>query len=415
MGRIVLRGTRDLPKVYADYYDSDGTRRTRLLQGARTKLEGRKLLADILARVAAGTPGLDSKEALVASAVPAVVVVGLLMRDWLESLENRNAKLDRQRAEKHVLPAWEHLNMEAAQQLPLVMRWLDTMRRAKNLSPQSMRHNLNLLSRFFAWAIERGYATINPVRQIPSGKRPQGAPKTDGPWIRDEETFRKLYEALPVPVRYVFWLGNRSGLRPDEARGLRISDMAWLGQGTVRVRFSGSGPLKEDRRGLGKVKWVPAAGDAPAVLGPWLERRKAEGAASEDLLFIPVVASDRPRRLKWRGLRKEFVQSCWEEARLACGVSMTFYEATRHSFISRNLEAGVPLDEVSAAVGHSSPVVTKRHYDRFIRRSFSDAIRGIAPGAAALSTGPGEDVVAPEPQSTAEADNRNAATVHRLA
>jgi integrase len=55
---------------------------------------------------------------------------------------------------------------------------------------------------------------------------------------------------------------------------------------------------------------------------------------------------------------------------------MTFYEATRHSFISRNLEAGVPLDEVSAAVGHSSPVVTKRHYDRFVRRSFSSAIRG---------------------------------------
>ena len=37
---------------------------------------------------------------------------------------------------------------------------------------------------------------------------------------------------------------------------------------------------------------------------------------------------------------------------------------------------GVPLDEVSAAVGHSSPIVTKKHYDRFIRRSFSDAIRG---------------------------------------
>ena len=115
-----------------------------------------------------------------------------------------------------------------------------------------------------------------------------------------------------------------------------MSDLAWLDEGVVRVRFSGDGPLKEDRRGQGKMKW--------------------------------------------RGIRKEFVQSCWEQARIACGVGMTFYEATRHSFISRNLEAGVSLDEVSAAVGHSSPVVTKRHYDRFVRRTFGAVIRGVRSG-----------------------------------
>jgi integrase len=155
--------------------------------------------------------------------------------------------------------------------------------------------------------------------------------------------------------------------------------MGWLNEGVIRVRFSGDGPLKEDRRGQGKVKWVPAAADAEEVLGPWLERRRAEGAGQEDLVFVPVEVADRPRKSRWRGLRKEFMQSCWEKARTACGVSMTFYEATRHSFISRNLEAGVPLDEVSAAVGHSSPVVTKKHYDRFIRRSYSDAIRRVRP------------------------------------
>lgn len=58
---------------------------------------------------------------------------------------------------------------------------------------------------------------------------------------------------------------------------------------------------------------------------------------------------------------------------------MTFYEATRHSFTSRNLAAGVPLDEVSAALGHSSPVVTRRFYDRYVRKTYSDAIRGITP------------------------------------
>jgi len=54
---------------------------------------------------------------------------------------------------------------------------------------------------------------------------------------------------------------------------------------------------------------------------------------------------------------------------------MTWYEATRHSFVSRHLANGASLDEVSAAVGHSSPVVTKRFYDHFIRRSFSPRLR----------------------------------------
>lgn len=51
--------------------------------------------------------------------------------------------------------------------------------------------------------------------------------------------------------------------------------------------------------------------------------------------------------------------------------TMTWYKATRHSFVSRHLASSAALDEVSAAVGHSSQVVTKWLYNHFIRRSFS--------------------------------------------
>jgi hypothetical protein len=197
VGSLVFRGTRDKPRVYAQYLDVDGTRRTRLLKGVRTKSEGWEVLAGIEARIREQRHGMAADE----PPPPGSLLVGPLMRRWMEGLENRNAKLDRQRADKHLLPVWEKVTLDRAQKLPPVMEWLDDMKRAKALSAQSMRHNLNLLSRFFAWAIERGHAGINPVRQIPSGKRPMGAPKKDGPWIRDEETFWKLYEALPEPVR----------------------------------------------------------------------------------------------------------------------------------------------------------------------------------------------------------------------
>jgi integrase len=140
-------------------------------------------------------------------------------------------------------------------------------------------------------------------------------------------------------------------------------------------------PLKEDRRGVGKVKWVRAAIDAVRVLGPWLARRREEGAADDDIVFPYVGGSDRPRRGGWNGYRKEYMQQLWEQARGVVGIELTLYQAGRHSFVTRHFSAGVPLDEVSAAVGHAQVTTTRRFYDHYVRRLFSLAIRGGAPAA----------------------------------
>jgi integrase len=83
--------------------------------------------------------------------------------------------------------------------------------------------------------------------------------------------------------------------------------------------------------------------------------------------------------------RKELIEARWDKATEAAGIDLTWYEATRHSFTSRNLEAGASLDEVSSALGHSSPVVTRRYYDHYIRRTFSSTLRtglGVEPSEA---------------------------------
>jgi len=179
-----------------------------------------------------------------------------------------------------------------------------------------------------------------------------------------------------------------------------MSDMGFLEEGLIRVRFSYDGPLKEDKKGEGKVKWVPAPEDCAQFLEPWLAQRRAQGAGPEDRVF-PCA------RRKGLCYRKEFIEQCWERAAPALVGSktvtfktkkgdlvevqrptMTWYEATRHSFVSRHLANGASLDEVSAAVGHSSPVVTKRFYDHFVRRSFSPRLRaGLGLGLGKPATG----------------------------
>jgi integrase len=373
MGTISRRGTRDKPAYYASYVDADGRRKMRRLR-VKTKEEAKDVLANIEARVTGGRVGMEP--------LVEAPLCGPLMDQWIETLTNRNKQDDKSRFKRHVRSFWAGKTIAEAQELGTVMIWMDLQRAKGKLSAGSLRHNMNLLSRFFSWAVERRFAKVNPVRQIPIGKRPQGAVKRDVPWLNDDKAVRNLMGALPIPLNCMFYLGNRSGLRSGEIAGLRMSDMGYLSDGAIRVRYSYGGPLKEDKQGVGKMKWVPAPIDAEEVLRFWLARRTKEGAGPEDLLFPCPPSPRNPRKSDWKGYRKEQIEDLWDTAATTCNVKMTWYQATRHSFVTRNLENGASLDEVSEAVGHSSPVVTKRFYDHHVRKSFSPTLRtGLAAGA----------------------------------
>jgi len=376
MGTVFNRGTKDNPNWYVGYREHGKW----VYKPSRqpTKAQAKRFVQEIEGRISRGQVGIEDT-----SEAPAFKAQ---FETFLDGLVNRNADDDRSRGRRHVLPHFGKRRL-ADVDLAAVMEWIDAQRAAKELSDASIRHNMNLLSRFFSWAVARGKASINPVRQIPMGSRPTQSVKSDRRWIDDDAIVRKLIADLEEPISFMFYLANRSGLRTGEAAGLRMSDLAFLEEGIIRVRFSYDGPLKEDKKDEGKVKWVPAPEDCAEFLGPWLEQREAQGAGPEDRVF-PC------KRRKGLCFRKEYIEACWEEAapkhvgkrevllkkkgdKIANEVkpTMTWYEATRHSFVSRHLSRGASLDEVSAAVGHSSPIVTKRFYDHYVRRSFSPRLR----------------------------------------
>jgi len=339
------------------------------------------------------------KRGIVAEKAPKLC--GALFEAWEKTLTNRSADDDRGRLRLHLMPTFGSMKVGDVK-VATLMDWIDKQRAAtkpdgtRKWSDATLRHALNLLSRFFGWAVEREVVDVNPVRLLRQGSRPQQTPKRDVPWLDDDATVRKLVSKLRAPVGLMFYIGNRSGLRVGEIAGLRISDLGFLDDGVIRVRYTYDGePLKEDKRNEGKTKWAPAPADATAVLGPLLVQRKSEGAGPEDLLFANPNRKTKDGKLL--SYRKEYIEDCWDEAAVAVGLcrvenegtdqerkvpSLTFYQATRHSFVSRNLAAGAALDEVSAAVGHSSPLVTRRYYDHFVRKSFSPTLRaGLGLGA----------------------------------
>jgi integrase len=379
MGTIFRRGTRITPRFYFQYRDgvtADGRRRytTHAAKGARTLEDARKMLAQVEVRIAQGLPAFEEPPAPKAPE-PASLGMADLIKEWRDGLANRSAGDDRSRIDRHLSPRFRDLQIDKVT-LALVMRWLDELRKV-SLSGQTKRHLLNLLSRFFSWAIERGLATVNPVKMIPEGKRPKPQRPRDVPWLEDDSLVPALIEKLDPVVGLMFYLGNRSGLRTGEAAGLRMSDLEFLQEGVIRVRFSWNGPLKEDKDGSGKLKWVPAAFDAVKVLKVHLAQRKLSGAGGDDLVFPfqPAKPQNRRRKSPWTGYRKEYIEACWDKTAREVGVDITWYQATRHSFVSRNLKNGASLDEVSAALGHSSPVVTRMYYDHYVRKTFSAGLR----------------------------------------
>jgi integrase len=345
---------------------------------AETEEEARDCLKRIEMRLGDGQePFPKPKPPAPTSTAP---TFGKLATEWAEKLKNRSADIDKGRVTKHLVRAFGTYRLADITH-KVVMRWLEAEADKKGkgaLAPATVRHCLNLLSRFFGWAIKHDHAQTNPVRAIPTESRPQQTQKHDEPWLDDDALVRRLVNLLPEPINLMLYLGNRSGLRvPGEACGLRLADLGFLDEGTIRVRHSYDDALKEDRRSAGKVKWVPAPEDAKALLGPYLDKRRAAGAGPEDFAFVTADGSPFTRTAG-----KQLIHRAWKatRAKLAAEkppvkLALTMYQCTRHAFVSRSLSHGASLDEVSAAVGHSSPVVTKRYYDHLVRRSFSSTLR----------------------------------------
>lgn len=383
---------------YARYYDGDGKRRNRSTE-TTSKPDAERFLAEKVAEASKVRSGRARSDR------GGNILAGELLPKWLEGLTNRDTKNDKSRAERYLAPKWGRVKMRNID-LAAILEWLDELRRSPappsatkrgrrpagdHLAEPTIRHLLNLLSRFFAWAVERGHATHNPVRDVPSHRRPLTSGRTDAPWLDDDAAVRTLVHGLPTPIGLMFYLGNRSGLRTGEICGLRLSDLAGLDEGSIRVRFSYRGPLKEDKKREGKMKWAPAPADAAALLEPVLVARRAQGANAEDPVFVTEsggmftalavgrawneATGRRPPRNK---------KKAPTDAAPSPLAALTWYMATRHSFVTRNLSRDAALEEVSSAIGHANPATTKRYYDHFVRKTFSEGLRqglGLTPAA----------------------------------
>ncbi|MEP6652077.1 MAG: site-specific integrase [Myxococcales bacterium] len=383
------------PRVWWIHYrDPDGTQRTRKLADCDTKPKAKRRLIEVEARLGRkqfGDPRDEPKKA-------PVQLVTTCIETWSHTLKNRNRVSDGQQARKHLVSS-------AALVVPLDQFSIRTVKAfvrelaASTLGGGSQKRLFGLLARWCSWAVGEELIAGNPCRDLPWGQRPvydRGDP-TAKPWVQTDKELAKLMGALPRPLDLALWLGNRSGLRLGETFGLRLSDLADTSKGYIRVARSFGGPLKESKAGHARVKHPPIQPDVAEKLNQLASERRAAGGGRDDLLFVPLEPGK--RQTDWKGYLPHTVNAVWRTVQTATGFRGTWKDATRHSFASRNIVAGVSVHAVSHALGHSSVAVTEKNYAHIIRVVYPEGL---------LASG---QLAGPEPKTATHANARKRAAV----
>ncbi len=283
-----------------------------------------------------------------------------------ELAEVRGVKKERSKWNKHVLTAffagWALRDVSSRD----VRRWRDELhqRRAcdvskakkkpsKKLSRQSVSHARNLLSAFFAWAIEEELVDENPVKDV----RIKKELVTREAWGYLEPAEQQALiscEKTPESERLVMAFSLGTGMRPSEVCSLRIADVHVDESPHVVVRFGREGKPPKN----GKIRRVQLFGVALDAA-----RRRLEILETDDP-FNPkklLFASKRGARR-----RDERLLRGWRKHLTAAGITRELRVYDLRHTCATSLIAGWwgrrwTLEEVAGALGHSSTRVTERY------------------------------------------------------
>jgi integrase len=253
---------------------------------------------------------------------------------------------------------------------------------ARGLSPKTIRNVTTFLHSAFAFGVERGWCTTNPVTRAARPRRRRGDASPDLRFLSVEQIESVLAAipdelveqspsptrrgrrgpAPPVPadvlgpvLRAVILTAAYTGLRQSELLGLRWRDVDWPAQ-RIRVRnaYVRGEHSREGKSDLSTRRSVPMADRLRAGLLEW--RSRSQYLGDDDLVFAHPALGTPLDRTK---VTRRFQQAC----RIAEVPVIPFHDL-RHTFATRLAAAGVPLRAIQEFLGHADLKTTQiyAHY-----------------------------------------------------
>lgn len=308
------------------------------------------VLTQIMRNVQMGEAGLPSKP-------EAIPTLDELAGQWLDARRatHRSARDDRARWTLHLAPRFGRLKpdeLEPAQIRTAVEAWL-----AEGLAAATCQRTVALLSSFYSDLTERRLAKSNPAKGLPRATRrllrSTHDPKTT-PFVEKLADVQRIYRALPDPVNLAYAIGAMAGLRVGELLALQWSSVDLERRRIVVSEQVQNGQIFRPKDLDARV--VPIVDSLLPVLQA--ARLKSGGAGQ----VVPAMRGGCRKRLDphtlGKSLRRAFEALNKEAPTLP---SMTWYQATRHTFASQWVINGGSLEKLKEAMGHSSVLVTERY------------------------------------------------------
>jgi integrase len=227
-------------------------------------------------------------------------------------------------------------------------------KRRDGLSTKSILNYVSVLHSLFEFAVRKGWASSNPVKQIekPEGPEPNGDIR-----FLDDADLEALLAAekddeLGYTLAVLYLTAAMTGLRQGELLGLRWRDVDWTAA-RVRVRRNwvrGEYGTPKSRR---SSRSVPLA---DRVAGDLDRHFKASAFTADDDLVFPHPALGTP--LDRSKLLKRF-----KAALRRAGVREVRFHDLRHTFGTRMAGAGVPMRTLQEWMGHRDIKTTMIYAD----------------------------------------------------
>jgi len=216
----------------------------------------------------------------------------------------------------------------------------------RRYSPNTVAATMRLLSQVLRAAVADRLLASNPMELV---KR---APVPRGDYILPTvEEVGRLVDAMPAEFRPYVALGAGCGLRPSESLGVAAGDVDWLRR-TLSVQRQVNGTTYE----LGPLKTPSSERAVP--IPDWAVEVLAEYVAEFGRGSGTLMA-----RSDGRPVAHTTIGSAWKVARKAAGCDPGLRpHDLRHFAASLLIVQGVPVTDVAAFLGHSSPTITLSTY-----------------------------------------------------
>lgn len=276
---------------------------------------------------------------------------------WLAAkrMEPRTRRTLESTIRAHVLPRWGTTPLIAITRID-VQGWVNVLARKRSAS--TTRKALYALSNSLNVAAAEGILTSNPCAGVEAPTQPTGQER----FLEDVEAGRILFH-LDGRWRVLAELVLGTGLRMSEATGLHVS-RADLAAGRIDV-IETYDAVEGEMRGYPKSKRrraVPLSLELAGLLQAWLDANP------------PLRSCGKPHRagrcvggLVLRGEHDapidphNFGERQWRDAVARAGMVDVKLHDLRHTYASRLVQQGIPLERVQLLLGHEDLKTTQRY------------------------------------------------------